>query len=175
MQVIEKNKGSKLGRPSDYREEFDIQAENLALLGATDEDLARAFDVSEVTINAWKNVYPSFLNSLKKGREAADAKVASRLYKRALGYSHEDIDIRAVSVGNNGGSEIVQTPIVKHYPPDTTAAIFWLKNRRPQNWRDTKLVELNVQGEITHSVDDLRKQLQGEVIDVHGHLIPEQT
>lgn len=171
MQVIEK----KNGRPSDYSPEFDSQAENLALLGATDEDFARAFDVSEQTINTWKKVHPSFLDSLKKGREEADAKVASRLYNRALGYSHEDIDVRAVSVGNNGGSEIVKTPIVKHYPPDTTAAIFWLKNRRPQNWRDTKSVELNVQGEITHSVNDLRKQLQGEVIDVDGHLIPEQT
>ena len=56
--------------------------------------------------------------------------MASKLFHRATGYEHPEDDIKSV----NG--EIVITPTVKHYPPDTTAAIFWLKNRRPDLWRD---------------------------------------
>ena len=58
------------------------------------------------------------------------------LFARANGYEHDEVDIRVVD------KEIVQTPIRKYYPPDTTAAIFWLKNRRPDQWRETKAVEL---------------------------------
>ncbi len=81
-------------------------------------------------MNAWKKAHPAFLESLKGGKTLADAEVASKLFHRATGYEHEDTDIRVV----NG--EIIQTPIIKHYPPDTTAAIFWLKNRQPAKWRD---------------------------------------
>ena len=54
----------------------------------------------------------------------------------SMGYEHDETDIRVVD------KEIVMTPIRKIYPPDTTAAIFWLKNRRPEQWRETKAVEL---------------------------------
>lgn len=69
------------------------------------------------------------------GKGAADAAVASKLFHRATGYEHPEDDIRAV----NG--EIVITPTIKHYPPDTTAAIFWLKNRQPAKWRDKQEVD----------------------------------
>ena len=71
----------------------------------------------------------------------------SRLYERAMGYQTEDIDVRVI----NG--EIIQTPIVKNYPPDTTAAIFWLKNRNPHEWRDKKTVEVG----MTSLADALRQ------------------
>lgn len=124
--------GKKEGRPTKYNQSYCKKAYKLSLLGATDKELADFFDICEATINNWKNDYPEFLESLKRGKYEADAKVASRLYKRALGYSHEDVDIKMYE------GQIITTKLTKEYPPDTTAAIFWLKNRQPDKWRDKK-------------------------------------
>ncbi len=136
------------GRPTSYRAEYAEQARKFCLLGATDKRLAELFEVSEVTLNAWKKEHPEFLKSLKEGKELADANVASSLYHRAIGYSHAEDDIRAL----NGG--IVITPTIKHYPPDTAAATLWLKNRQPQVWRDKVDAELSGPngGPIQHRV-----------------------
>lgn len=119
-----------MARPSKYKKEFAEQARKLCLLGATDKSLAEFFEVTESTINKWKVDHKEFSESIKRGKEIADAEVASKLYHRATGYEHAEDDIRSV----NG--EIVITPTVKHYAPDTTAAIFWLKNRQKDQWRD---------------------------------------
>lgn len=124
-----------LGRPTKYRIEYNEQAYKLCLLGHTDEELAEFFEVHVSTIHQWKLDYPDFSDSIKKGKEIADAEVSKSLYHRALGYSHPDVDIKAV----NG--EIVETPVMKHYPPDATSAIFWLKNRQPKKWRDKQVME----------------------------------
>lgn len=124
-----------LGRPTKYRIEYNEQAYKLCLLGHTDEELADFFEVHVSTIHQWKLDYPDFSDSIKKGKEIADAEVSKSLYHRALGYSHPDVDIKAV----NG--EIVETPVMKHYPPDATSAIFWLKNRQPKKWRDKQVME----------------------------------
>ena len=118
------------GRPTKYKAEYAEQARKLCLLGATDTSLAEFFEVAERTINDWKAAHPDFLQSIKKGKEIADAEIASKLFHRASGYEHPEDDIRSV----NG--VIVITPTVKHYPPDTAAAIFWLKNRQKAQWRD---------------------------------------
>ena len=127
-----KGKPNKRGRgqPSAYRAEYCEWARKLAKLGATDKDLAEAFEVTEQTVNNWKIAHPDFFESLKDGKARADAEVASKLFHRATGYQHPEDDIKNV----NG--QIIITPMIKHYPPDTTAAIFWLKNRRPDLWRD---------------------------------------
>ena len=125
------------GRPSDYRDEFPELAYKLCLLGAIDRELADFFEVSEQTINAWKEAHPEFLESLKRGKRYADANVADRLYRRATGYSHEAVKIFMPS----GASEPVYAKYTEHYAPDTTACIFWLKNRRPDLWRDVQARE----------------------------------
>jgi hypothetical protein len=130
------------GRPSKYRPEFSEQARKLCELGATDPQLADFFQVSLSTVSLWKTVHRDFSEALKAGKEIADEMVERSLYQRAIGYTHDEDDIRAVSVGGNAGSEIVITQTRKHYPPDAVAAIFWLKNRRPDRWRDIKAVEL---------------------------------
>ena len=131
-------------RPSLFKPEYVEWVEKFALLGATDKDLASVFEVSLSTIEAWKRDKVEFLNALKRGKEQADSEVASKLFHRATGYEHPEDDIRTVSMGDGAGSEIVITPTVKHYPPDTTAAIFWLKNRRPDLWRDKVHQEISV-------------------------------
>ena len=128
-----------MGRPTKYKPEYARQAKELCLLGAKDTELARFFETSEQTINAWKKAFPEFLESLKEGKQLADAKIAESLYHRALGYSHEDVHI------SNYQGKITVTPTTKHYPPDTTAAIFWLKNRQTKNWSDRKSPEEGIQ------------------------------
>lgn len=119
-----------VGRPSEYKPEYAEQARKLCLLGATDSEMADFFNVTETTINNWKNDFPEFFESIKKGKLLADANVADRLYQRAMGFEAPDVDIRVVD------GKIVETPLIKYYPPDTPAAIFWLKNRQKAKWRD---------------------------------------
>ncbi len=115
---------------SRYLPEFAEQARKLCALGAIDKDLAAFFGVTVLTVKNWRKAHPTFAQAAKEGREPADENVVRSLYRRALGYSHEDTDIRVVD------KEIIETDIVKHYPPDTTACIFWLKNRLPEAWRE---------------------------------------
>ncbi|EMN6132510.1 terminase [Salmonella enterica] len=145
-----------MGRPSAYKPEYAEQARKLCLLGHTDAELAAFFEVSEQTINAWKHAHPDFLESIKKGKQVADGNVADRLYQRAMGYVAPDIDIRVIE------NQIVETPLEKHYPPDTTAAIFWLKNRQKDKWRDKQVVEHFGEVSITDRLARARKRLNGE-------------
>lgn len=120
------------GRPSAYRDEFAGQARKLCLLGATDAELADFFGVSRTAITRWKGAYPAFRAALNAGKAMADGQVADKLYRRAMGYSHRAVKIFADA---KTGAEHVVT-YTERYPPDTTACIFWLKNRRPAQWRD---------------------------------------
>lgn len=119
-----------MARPTDYKPEYVDQARKLCKLGATDQEIADFFEVSARTVYRWKGEHEEFCQALKAGKESADERVERSLFSRANGYEHEEVDIRVVN------HEIVQTQIRKYYPPDTTACIFWLKNRRPAEWRD---------------------------------------
>ncbi|MCP1651686.1 terminase [Pseudomonas nitroreducens] len=128
------------GRPTKYKAEYVEQARKLCQLGATDAEMADFFDVTISTLSLWKVKHPEFSDALKMGKEVADKRVEQALYNRALGFSHEETDIRVIE------GRIEMTPMIKHYPPDTTAAIFWLKNRRPDEWRDK--VEQQISGHM---------------------------
>lgn len=132
----QENKETNLGgRPAKYQPSFNRQAYKLCLLGATDKDLADFFEVAESSINGWKKDFPRFLESIKKGKTQADATVAETLYKKANGYSRREFETRTVN------NRPVKVKIVKYYPPDTTAAIFWLKNRQRDKWRDKQIID----------------------------------
>lgn len=118
------------GAPTKFKEEYIEQAEKLAKYGLIDKEIAEFFGVTEKTLNNWKQAHPDFLQSLKKGKEISDSEVIRSLYDRATGYSHPEDKIF-----NHNGKEMV-VPTTKHYPPDTTACIFWLKNRIPEDWRE---------------------------------------
>lgn len=114
------------GGPSCHPD-FAEQARKLCLLlGATDEELARFFDVPVETLRRWLADVPAFATAVKAGRELADAEVADRLYRRAIGYSHDAVRVFADRT----------VDYVEHYPADTTACIFWLKSRQPAKWHD---------------------------------------
>jgi hypothetical protein len=129
------------GRPTKYRKTYPQTVKVQAEINApfTDEQVAEMFGVDEQTVKNWYKRYPDFLASIKKAKAISDDKVERSLFERATGYSVPD-----VHVSNYEGS-VTLTPIIKHYPPDPTAMIFWLKNRRPKVWRDKKELDLNVQ------------------------------
>jgi len=113
--------------PPPYRDDNAEQARKLCLLlGASDEELARFFEVPLAVLRGWIGDIPGFAAAVRAGRDLADAEVADRLYRRALGFSHDAVRIFADR----------EVPYVEHYPPDTAACIFWLKSRRPAKWRD---------------------------------------
>ena len=144
------NKGG--GRKSTFKKEYVHWAEKMARLGATDVDLADALGVTEKTVNEWKKIHQEFGFALKRGKMLSDAEVANRLYERAMGYSHPEDKI----FNNNGEALIV--PTTKHYPPDTTAAIFWLKNRCPAQWRD-RVEDQKDTGNLAEALNKLADKL----------------
>jgi len=117
------------GRPTKYRPDYPRQAEQLARLGAADADLAEAFEVSAMTIWRWRMAYPEFCYALKEGKDAFDDRVERSLAMRAVGYSYD-----AEKIFYQNG-KVIRVPYREHVPPDVTACIFWLKNRRPEQWR----------------------------------------
>lgn len=119
-----------VGSPTKFKPEFCVQATKLCRLGATDKELADFFEVAEATITTWKKSHPEFLVSIKEGKALSDAEVADKLFKRATGYEHKETKVFL----HEGAPVLVD--VEKHYPPDATSAIFWLKNRRPDLWRE---------------------------------------
>ena len=140
-----------MARPTNYRNEYAEQARKLCLLGYTDKQLADFFGVNERTINRWKSDYPEFCQSIKKGKEFADGEVVESLYKRAIGIEYEEVELK--TDGQNKSKRVVK----KLIPPDTTAQIFWLKNRQPKSWRDKQVTEttINVVDEMTSLMKEI--------------------
>ncbi|MCG2628297.1 helix-turn-helix domain-containing protein [Bradyrhizobium sp. WYCCWR 13023] len=131
LQLRSKSRSKKgRGRPTVYRAEFAEQAKKLCELGATEFDLAGFFKVSVPTIWRWRTSIPEFCNAVGAGKYKSDDRVEMSLYHRAVGYS-----FHTEKVFQHQG-QIVRAPIIEHVPPDVGAAALWLKNRRPQQWRD---------------------------------------
>lgn len=133
-----KTRGRKPGVPqldkSKYKPEFAKMARILAEQGATDDILADAFSVSTSAIKGWYSAHPEFGTAVREGKNVVfDPKVERSLAQRALGYT---VDTEEVKILANG--DIIRYPVRKHFPPDTTACIFWLKNRNPTAWRDVQ-------------------------------------
>jgi hypothetical protein len=126
---------SRTGRPSSYEPRYAVIAEAMCKLGATQREVAEALEVSERTVERWKAKYEDFCRSLKIGAEPADDRVEQSLYRRATGYTFDACKVMTV------GGEPASVPYVEHVPPDVTACIFWLKNRRKEKWRDKTEVD----------------------------------
>lgn len=118
-----------------YKPEYDEQAKKLCKLGAVDLDLADFFDIDIRTFYRWRARYPSFRQALKVGKKEPDDGVVRSLLQRAMGYSCPET--RVFKVRDKDGNEtLMGFDIIKHYPPDPTSCIFWLKNRLPAEWRE---------------------------------------
>ena len=123
-------------------EEGLLQLEAWARNGLTNEQIAANMGITRETLRVWCNTYPVISAALKRGKEVVDIQVENALLKRALGYSYKEITRESQFNPQTEQYEMVVTKeITKEVVPDTTAQIFWLKNRKPDEWRDKKDVE----------------------------------
>lgn len=175
-----------------------LKLESWARNGLTDKQIARNIGITEQTLNNWKKAYPSFFESLKRGKEVIDIEVENALLKRALGYSYSeekyisvpmevaeyqtkldeymnryklshpeatDAELMIAREKFPKTKEILAERKTKEVVPDTTAQIFWLKNRKPQKWRDRQSVELSGGVEINNPYKDLTTEELKKLID----------
>ena len=134
-----------MGRPSVY--ETDIK-DKLALVqgwarnGLTNDQIAHNLGINRTTLYKYQQKYEDFANALKKGKEVVDFEVENALLKRALGYDYVEVK---EEIENGVVTKVTKT--LKHVSPDVGAAAFWLKNRKPTEWRDRKEVGAELQGD----------------------------
>ncbi len=129
------------GRPSKFGDVDQEKVSKLAKAGWTDAQMSDFFDVTEQTWNNWKKAHPAFFESLKDWKVEADSKVEKSLYERACGYEHDE-----VKLFKTNDDKIISETLTKHYAPDPTSMIFWLKNRKPTTWSDKKDLEVSGAG-----------------------------
>ena len=108
-----------------------LKIEGWAQDGLTDKQIAKNIGISRSTLNVWKDRYSDISDALKKGKDVIDRQVENALLKRALGYEYEEVKEKF-----EDGVITERTVTKKEVVPDTTAQIFWLKNRKPDKWRD---------------------------------------
>ena len=130
-----------------------LQLEGWARDGLTNEQIAHNMGISRKTLQEWIKKYGDIGDTLKRSKEVVDLQVENALLKRALGYRYDEITIE------NG---IETKRVTKEVIPDTTAQIFWLKNRRPDKWRDKQDLQVSGALETEQSkLDDLIRQMRG--------------
>ena len=121
---------SKGGRPTLYQPTYCDIARQLCEQGATDQEIADVLRIDRATLYRWFAEHPEFRDAVKLGKAPADDRVERSLFHRAVGYEYDSVKI----MQDKGRPLIV--PFREHVPPDAGAAFNWLKNRRPDQWRD---------------------------------------
>lgn len=145
-----------------------ILVEAWARNGLTDEQIAKNLGISKVTFYKYMNEYTELSEHLKKGKEVVDIEVENALLKRALGYKYKEVTKEKISQKDSSGRPLIDMhgmpvykleitkEITKEVSPDTTAQIFWLKNRKPEVWRDKQQIEHS--GNINNPYEGLTKE-----------------
>ncbi|MFA5239789.1 MAG: helix-turn-helix domain-containing protein [Phycisphaerae bacterium] len=138
--------------------------------GLTDEQIAHNAGITTTTLYDWKNKYPTISYALKKGKEVVDIEVENALYKKALGYTVElrkTFKVRVIDYDPETGKRIREYEELRigideiHVPADTTAQIFWLKNRKPNDWRDKKVMEHEGEINVASPRDEITRRITG--------------
>ena len=142
---------AKKGRPTRYSKALLPRAAKYARYGMTNEEIAEALGVTTSTFGKWLHDHPEFSDTVKKGRENKDGSVERTLLERALGYDYIDV----VKEFDSEGNVIRTKEMHKHQPPEVVAQIFWLKNRKPAEWRDKK--DIAVEGQIIFRPERIEK------------------
>lgn len=137
--------------------------EGWAKTGLSDEQIAANVGVTTTTFYDWKKKYADFSEALKKGKEVSDFEVENALFKSAIGYEYEER--KEVQEVVDGAMRKKVEITRKQVPPNATSAIFWLKNRKPVEWRDVKQIDGNVNMKQENpfegiSTDDIKKLIR---------------
>lgn len=135
-----------------------IKIEGWARDGLTDEQISANMGIDAATLYRWKKKYCEICKALKNGKEIVDRQVENALLKRALGYK-----CREVKEEYEFGELAKRTVVTKEVVPDVTAQIFWLKNRKPDEWRDKKNLDMSI--ETSQKLDDIMSQIGGEGLE----------
>lgn len=164
--------GGRKGKYHSHVEPKLLLIEAWARDGLTLEQIAEKLGVAASTFFDYKSKYPELSEALKKGQEVADVEVENALFKRAIGYKYDEVTRESDKVIDPESGQIktvmVETKrVTKEVQPDVTAQIFWLKNRRPEKWRDKQeighsgnvVVNNPLQGLTT---DELRKLIRDD-------------
>lgn len=133
-----------------------LKLEAWARDGLTDEQIANNIGIKRTTLYDWLNKYSDISDALKRGKEVVDIQVENALLKRALGYSYDEVTYEY-------GEETKR--VTKEVQPDTTAQIFWLKNRKPDVWRDRK--DIDMQAEVKQH-DPFKELSKEELLKIAG-------
>ncbi len=143
-----KSAPKKMGRPTDYCPKMVEKIVALAQTGMIESEICRKVGICQSTMTNWKISHPDFLVALRAAKDVVDDAVEAALLKRAQGYEHKAVKIHFDSDGKVHTKEYIE-----RYPPDSTSMIFWLKNRRRQQWRDVNKFEHS--GEINTNVPQI--------------------
>ncbi|WP_255428613.1 helix-turn-helix domain-containing protein [Sporosarcina sp. resist] len=166
MNVKKKKSGSHGKFVEWLKPEGLIKIEGWARDGLTDEQIAGNIGISRSTLNEWKKKYSDISDTLKRGKEVVDRQVENALLKRALGYQYNEVTQEKTWSDDLGIYEMSVTKIVtKEVNPDTTAQIFWLKNRKPKEWRDKQDIEHSGSMDINNPLKDLSTEDLRKLID----------
>lgn len=134
-----------------------MQIQGWARDGLTDEQIAHNMGVSERTFTEWKGRFPAIVSALKKGKAPVDLEVENALLKRALGYTEEEVTTEIIEQPDGKKRKQIKK-VLRIFPPDTTAQIFWLKNRRPDRWRDKVETVPQIGNELLESLMRLERR-----------------
>ena len=131
-----------------------LKIEGWARDGLTEEQIAHNMGIRRETLIEWKKKYPNISNTLKRGKEIIDRQVENALLKRALGYSYKETTRELIFDKGTGKTEFkITKEVEKEVVPDTTAQIFWLKNRKPEEWREKQEVQMS--GAVNNPMEGL--------------------
>jgi hypothetical protein len=138
----------KAGRRGKYEEWLDkdnlLKVQGWARDGLSNDQIAHNIGITAKTLCEWQNRFSEFRNAIKKGKEVVDREVENAMLKRALGYEYDEVTQEPVTDKDTGITEMrVTKRVTKQIVPDVTAQIFWLKNRKPEEFRDKRDVELS--------------------------------
>lgn len=123
--------------------------------GLINSEIAEEIGIAEGTLYSWKNKYKEIDEALKDGQDIVDRKVEESLFKKAMGYEYEETK-QIIEKDEMGKDRKRVEKVTKYYPPDSTAIIFWLKNRKPGEWRDRRDSTVDVKSENVVIIDDIK-------------------
>lgn len=130
------------GQPTKYDASVHVPwGESLARRGCSNEEIAAAFKITERTLYNWLKAHPEFFQALNESKSKADEAVVNSLYAKATGQCVKKTVKKRQSLDPDGHKVSLVEETVDYLPPDTTAMIYWLKNRQPALWRDRPGVE----------------------------------